>query len=47
MHQVNGEGDTPLHVLARTDKCTSAAAILVEAGCDLEIKNKMVRSIQL
>ena len=42
LHRQNLEGDTALHILARSSQHTTAAQILVEASSDLHAKNKEV-----
>ena len=42
LHRQNLEGDTALHILARSNQHTTAAQILVEASADLHTKNREV-----
>ena len=42
LHRQNQDGDTALHILARSNQHTTAAQILVEACFDMDIKNKEV-----
>ena len=41
----NNDGDTPLHLLARSSHCMGVIKLLLEQGAKLSVKNKLVSNI--